>query len=112
MLLENPSTYVAFAESDYAETDFIAEVARRSGCGLLLDVNNVFVASTNQQWDPVAYIEAFPLDRVQEIHLAGHARRADEKDARCSSTRTTARWTRSSGISSRTPSLGSGLSRR
>lgn len=47
--------------STYAETDFIAEVARRSGCGLLLDVNNVFVASTNQQWDPVAYIEGYPL---------------------------------------------------
>ena len=79
MLLENPSTYVAYAESDYAETDFIAEVARRAGCGLLLDVNNVYVASTNQRWDPVGYIEAFPLDRVQEIHLAGHARRADER---------------------------------
>lgn len=78
MLLENPSTYVAFAESTYAETDFIGEVARRSGCGLLLDVNNVFVASTNQQWDPVAYIEGYPLARVQEIHLAGNDRQADE----------------------------------
>jgi len=78
MLLENPSTYVAFAESTYAETDFIAEVARRSGCGLLLDVNNVFVASTNQQWDPVAYIEGYPLASVQEIHLAGNDRQADE----------------------------------
>lgn len=79
MLLENPSTYVAFAESTYAETDFIAEVARRSGCGLLLDVNNVFVASTNQQWDPVAYIEGYPLARVKEIHLAGNARQEDEE---------------------------------
>jgi uncharacterized protein (UPF0276 family) len=79
MLLENPSTYVAFAESTYVEVDFIAEVARRTGCGLLLDVNNVHVASTNQQWDPIAYIEAYPLDRVQEIHLAGHARDTDEK---------------------------------
>jgi uncharacterized protein (UPF0276 family) len=78
MLLENPSTYVAFAESTYAETDFIAEVARRSGCGLLLDVNNVFVASTNQQWDPVAYIEGYPLASVKEIHLAGNDRQADE----------------------------------
>jgi uncharacterized protein (UPF0276 family) len=78
MLLENPSTYVAFAESTYAETDFIAEVARRSGCGLLLDVNNVFVASTNQQWDPVAYIEGYPLASVREIHLAGNDRQADE----------------------------------
>ena len=79
MLLENPSSYVAFAESAYAETEFIAEVARRTGCGLLLDVNNVFVASTNHGWDPVAYIDAFPLDRVREIHLAGHARRADDR---------------------------------
>jgi uncharacterized protein (UPF0276 family) len=78
MLLENPSTYVAFAESTYAETDFIAEVARRSGCSLLLDVNNVFVASTNQQWDPVAYIEGYPLASVKEIHLAGNDRQADE----------------------------------
>ncbi|RXH25199.1 hypothetical protein XH99_24490 [Bradyrhizobium nanningense] len=78
MLLENPSTYVAFVESTYAETDFIAEVARRSGCGLLLDVNNVFVASTNQQWDPVAYIEGYPLASVKEIHLAGNRRQADE----------------------------------
>lgn len=78
MLLENPSTYVAFAESTYAETDFIAEVAKRSGCGLLLDVNNVFVTSTNQQWDPVAYIEGYPLASVKEIHLAGNDRQADE----------------------------------
>jgi uncharacterized protein (UPF0276 family) len=78
MLLENPSTYIAFAESTYAETDFIAEVARRTGCGLLLDVNNVFVASTNQQWDPVAYIQGYPLARVREIHLAGNAREVDE----------------------------------
>ena len=78
MLLENPSAYIAFAESTYAETDFIAEVARRTGCGLLLDVNNVFVASTNQQWDPVAYIQGYPLAHVREIHLAGNAREVDE----------------------------------
>ena len=79
MLLENPSTYLAFAESTYAETDFIAEIVRRSGCGLLLDVNNVYVASINQQWDPVRYIDAYPLAAVQEIHLAGHSRDADDK---------------------------------
>ncbi len=79
MLLENPSTYLAFAESTYSEIDFIAEIARRTGCGLLLDVNNVHVASTNQQWDPFAYIDAYPLAAVREIHLAGHAREADEK---------------------------------
>ena len=79
MLLENPSTYLAFAESTYAETDFIAEIARRSGCGLLLDVNNVFVTSTNQLLDPVRYIDEFPLGSVQEIHLAGHTAELDDK---------------------------------
>lgn len=79
MLLENPSTYVAFSESTYSETAFIAEVVRRTGCGLLLDVNNVYVASTNQQWDPTAYIDDFPLAHVQQIHLAGYTREADEK---------------------------------
>jgi uncharacterized protein len=79
MLLENPSTYLAFAESTYSEIDFIAEVVRRTGCGLLLDVNNVYVASTNQQWDPFAYIGAYPLAHVREIHLAGYTREADDK---------------------------------
>jgi uncharacterized protein len=79
MLLENPSTYLAFAESTYSEIDFIAEVVRRTGCGMLLDVNNVYVASTNQQWDPIAYIDAYPLAHVQEIHLAGYTREADDK---------------------------------
>ncbi len=82
MLLENPSTYVAFAESSYSETDFIAEVVRRTGCGLLLDVNNVYIACTNQQWDPVAYLESFPLQHVREIHLAGYTSEADEKGRR------------------------------
>ena len=78
MLLENPSTYVAFAESTFEETAFIAEIARRTGCGLLLDVNNVFVASTNQEWDPVAYIDRYSLQHVREIHLAGFTPEADE----------------------------------
>jgi uncharacterized protein len=72
MLLENPSTYLAFSESSYSETDFIREVVQRSGCGLLLDVSNVFVASTNQQSNPFEYIDAYPLASAQEIHLAGH----------------------------------------
>jgi uncharacterized protein (UPF0276 family) len=79
LLLENPATYVAFAESAYSEIEFISEVVLRTGCALLLDVNNVHVASTNQQWDPVRYIEEFPLGHVREIHLAGHVREADEK---------------------------------
>lgn len=78
MLLENPSTYLRFAESTWDEVDFIAELSRRTGCGLLLDVNNVMVTCTNQLWDPRAYIARYPLDRVQEIHLAGHARDEDE----------------------------------
>jgi len=81
MLLENPSTYLAFSESDMAEVDFLAEIARRTGCGLLLDVNNVFVSATNQRTDPVSYIEAFPLSEVGEIHLGGHDEDADETGA-------------------------------
>jgi len=78
MLLENPSTYVAFAESTWSEPDFIAEVVRRTGCALLLDVNNVHVSATNQGWDARDYIGALPLGSVREIHLAGHAADADD----------------------------------
>jgi uncharacterized protein (UPF0276 family) len=72
MLLENPSTYLAFAESDMSETDFLREIIKITGCGLLLDVNNVFVSAINQQTDPFGYIDAFPLDAVGEFHLGGH----------------------------------------
>lgn len=81
MLLENPSTYLAFSESEMSETDFIREIARRTGCGLLLDVNNVFVSCTNQKLDPRAYIAAFPLDLVGEVHLGGHDEQEDEHGA-------------------------------
>lgn len=81
MLLENPSTYVAFVDSTFAETDFLAEIARRSGCGLLLDVNNVFVSAKNHGTDPYAYLAAFPLDRVREIHLGGHDEQTDDSGA-------------------------------
>ncbi len=81
MLLENPSTYLAFSESTMEETTFLAEIAHRTGCGLLLDVNNVFVSATNQQLDARAYIDAFPLDKVGEIHLGGHDEDADETGA-------------------------------
>lgn len=81
MLLENPSTYLSFAESEMEETAFLAEIARRTGCGLLLDVNNVFVSATNQNTDPHAYIDAFPLDQVGEIHLGGHDEDADDHGA-------------------------------
>ncbi|GHA40242.1 UPF0276 protein [Amylibacter ulvae] len=78
MLLENPSTYVAFAESDMSEIDFLSAVAKRTGCGLLLDVNNVFVSATNQQYSPQGYIDAYPLEHVGEIHLGGHEEDADD----------------------------------
>lgn len=73
ILLENPATYLAFAASSYDEIDFIAEVARRTGCGLLLDVNNVHISCVNHGGDAAAYIERFPIAAVGEIHLAGHA---------------------------------------
>lgn len=78
MLLENPSTYVAFEESDMSEIEFLQAIASRTGCGLLFDVNNVQVSATNHDYDPVAYIDAFPVEHVGEIHLGGHA--ADEGD--------------------------------
>ncbi|BCH24576.1 UPF0276 protein RB0508 [Mesorhizobium sp. L-8-10] len=79
ILLENPSTYVVFPESTMTETGFIREVVRRTGCGLLLDVNNVFVSATNHGYSALAYLAGFPLGHVGEIHLAGHARQADDE---------------------------------
>ncbi|MBS7538035.1 DUF692 domain-containing protein [Ancylobacter lacus] len=81
MLLENPSTYVVFAESTIAEVDFLAEVVARTGCGLLLDVANVAVSATNHGYDPFAYLDAFPLAHVGEIHLAGAAETLDDNGA-------------------------------
>jgi uncharacterized protein len=78
MLLENPSTYVVFQESTISETDFIREIARRTGCGLLLDVSNVLVSATNHGFDALAYLHEFPLDHVGEIHLAGFAEACDD----------------------------------
>jgi uncharacterized protein len=72
ILLENPSTYVLFEQSTIPETEFLAQLVARTGCGLLLDVNNVFVSATNHRTDPMAYLAAFPLDAVAEIHLGGH----------------------------------------
>jgi uncharacterized protein (UPF0276 family) len=78
MLLENPSTYVAFAETSMSEVEFLREVVRRTGCGLLLDVNNVFVQAANHGFDAAAYLDSFPAEHVGEIHLGGHAE--DEVD--------------------------------
>ncbi len=77
MLLENPSTYLQFQRSTLDEADFISEIIRRTGCGLLLDVNNVYVSCINHQRDPQAYIDALPLHAVGEIHLAGFAEDTD-----------------------------------
>jgi uncharacterized protein (UPF0276 family) len=77
ILLENPSTYVAFNASTMTEPDFIREIARRTGCGLLLDVNNVFVSATNHGFDASEYLIEFPLEEVGEIHLAGHTEQRD-----------------------------------
>ncbi|MCX5569977.1 DUF692 domain-containing protein [Kaistia nematophila] len=72
MLLENPSTYILFEDSTIDEVDFLERVAARTGCGLLLDVNNVMVSAVNHRADPFAYIDRFPVERVGEIHLAGY----------------------------------------
>lgn len=72
LLLENPSTYVAFAGSTIPEAEFLAEVARQADCGLLLDINNVFVSCANHGWDAGAYLAAIPGDRIGYVHLAGH----------------------------------------
>ncbi|MGV6847035.1 MAG: MNIO family bufferin maturase [Marinibacterium sp.] len=81
MLLENPSSYLAFAESTWSEPDFLAELVRRTGCGLLLDVNNVFVSATNLGFSPQGYIDAFPVAHVGELHLGGHDEDADDHGA-------------------------------
>lgn len=79
ILLENPATYVAFRESDMPETEFLRALARCTGCGLLLDVNNVFVSSTNHGYSALGYLADFPLDAVGEIHLAGHGEQTDDE---------------------------------
>jgi uncharacterized protein (UPF0276 family) len=79
MLLENPATYLGFAAGDYDEPEFISQVIRRTGCGLLLDVSNVHVSCTNHARDPHDYLQRLPLAQVGEIHLAGFATREDAR---------------------------------
>jgi uncharacterized protein len=81
MLLENPSTYVAFEQCDMSETDFLQAIVRQTGCGMLLDVNNVYISATNHNYSPEQYLAEFPLAHVREIHLAGHVTEADEDGA-------------------------------
>jgi len=82
LLLENPSTYVLFKESTLSETAFIREIVKRSGCGLLLDVNNVFVSAINHGFSALDYLSDYPLDQVGEIHLAGHMEQEDDEGDR------------------------------
>jgi len=81
LLLENPSSYLAFHHSTMSETDFIRAVSRRTGCGLLLDINNVFVSATNHGFTALDYLADFPLPALGEIHLAGHAEHVDDEGA-------------------------------
>ncbi|MGE0387015.1 MAG: DUF692 domain-containing protein [Gammaproteobacteria bacterium] len=81
MLLENPATYVEFESSTMPEPEFIAEVVLRTGCGLLLDINNIHVSCVNHGRDPLRYLRALPLAQAGEIHLAGFAEDTDERGA-------------------------------
>lgn len=81
ILIENPSTYLRFDGEEMPETDFLRALARRSGCGLLLDINNVVVSAANHGFDRRAYLENFPHEHVGEIHLAGHAVLESDGDA-------------------------------
>jgi len=71
ILIENPSSYLQFAESTIPEWEFLSEVSARSGCGILLDVNNIYVSAFNHRFDPLLYLQSFPPEKVEEIHLAG-----------------------------------------
>ena len=72
LLLENVSSYVTYAHSTMPEWEFLAEIARRADCGILLDVNNIYVSAVNHGFDPAVYLDAMPGDRIGQIHLAGH----------------------------------------
>lgn len=73
LVIENPSSYVTFANDCMTEWEFIDEMARRTGCSLLLDINNIYVSATNHGFEPLDYIAGIPADRVRQIHLAGHS---------------------------------------
>ncbi|MFM9853094.1 MAG: DUF692 domain-containing protein [Sphingomonadaceae bacterium] len=77
LLFENPSSYVSFADADMTEWEFLAAMAERTGCYLLLDVNNIYVSGTNHGFDPDEFLAGIPVDRVRQMHLAGHSVGAD-----------------------------------
>src|SRR5258708_38176596 len=73
LLIENPSTYMSFADDEMSEWAFLSEMCRRTGCYLLLDVNNIYVSARNHGFDPLVYLAGVPAERVRQIHLAGHS---------------------------------------
>jgi uncharacterized protein (UPF0276 family) len=77
ILLENVSSYVSFKESTFTEWDFISAVANEANCLILLDINNIYVSAFNHAFDPHAYLNAIPIERVQQFHLAGHTNNTD-----------------------------------
>ncbi len=78
MLLENPSVYVMFEQSTMSEIEFLNEIVTRTGCGLLLDVNNIYVSNTNQQTSAEEYLVNFPVEHIGEVHLGGHDAQTDD----------------------------------
>ena len=80
MLFENPSSYLTFPEDEFTEWDFLTEMTRRTGCYLLLDVNNIYVSARNHGFSEHEYLAGLPLDRVRQIHLAGHDPATEERD--------------------------------
>lgn len=72
LLFENPSSYLSFPQDEFTEWQFLAEMSRRTGCYLLLDVNNIYVSARNHGFDPLDYLAGIPADRVRQVHLAGH----------------------------------------
>jgi hypothetical protein len=82
ILIENPSSYLRYRHSAIPEWEFLAELAKRSGCGILCDINNIYVSACNHGWDAPAYLAALPVASIGEIHLAGHAVRQLENGRR------------------------------
>ncbi len=81
MLFENVSSYLTYESSEMTEWEFIAEIARRSGCAILLDVNNIYVSATNHGFDPIDFLNGIPLEIVGQFHLAGHSERITDGEA-------------------------------
>jgi uncharacterized protein len=77
LVVENPSTYLAWRDSTIPEAEFLAELCRRTGCGLLLDVNNIYVSARNHRFDPASYLDAVPWEHVVQFHIAGHSDNGD-----------------------------------